>query len=403
VTPLHRYTVTPLHRYTVTLSKLLKPLILLSLLLLIISCQKSEEVRSSEKDQFQVMYPEIEKIIGIFGSSNGKGIETRSHDIKIKETSEKKDDKANAAIYFVNYLADSKEKFAILSGDKRELPVLASGDGFQDFYSIPDGPKQWVDERFNNIIDLRKNNKSMDPEVAKIWADYDGLPSNVITEPGDPGCNTFYINQAGPLTSTAWAQECYSFDYFAPIIPGYCGNQFCTVDKAYLGCVAVALGQIMKYNNFGHFTGGTTYNWSGMDNTVGSTSSTGNSKLMGDIFTWLNPSYDCYGTGSNNNAANYTLNQFGYNSSSIVNLSLTTVKSQITNNHVVYCSGFPSSGAGHAWVIDGYKEIVYPCFTYVYYQCNWGWHGDYNGLYTDGFKPQSTSYNNSRKLIINVY
>ena len=170
-----------------------------------------------------------------------------------------------------------------------------------------------------------------------------------------------------------------------------------------LGCVTIAVGQIMKYYNYP-----TSFNWADMPNEEPNT----NSQTTTSNF--LKKIHDDLGVNDNAGAtigdAERVLKSYGYSVKQI-NHSYGVYK-----NFPTYCRGTDTSKkAGHAWVCDGKANIYsgmayelyildcayYPEFyfykidevldqtSYSLYHINWGWaaKSDNNGtkLYYDGF------------------
>lgn len=168
------------------------------------------------------------------------------------------------------------------------------------------------------------------------------------------------------------------------------------------GCGPTAIAQIMAYyrhpsSHSDDTFGLVTYDWDLMrsnyrtdfpGNSDDTTATDAISKLMyqiGDAAdawphdgkTWTSP-----------NKIIEALNEFGYSSSNVVDISYTIIKSQIDANKPVYVIGNKPGGDGHAWVIDGYEfeerivKYYYaePPFslyrtsigTIKYFHCNWG-------------------------------
>lgn len=53
------------------------------------------------------------------------------------------------------------------------------------------------------------------------------------------------------------------------------------------------------------------------------------------------------------------------------------IKNELLNGRPVYCSGHPEEGSGHAFIIDGFRELN----NLSYFHVNWGWNGSSNGYF----------------------
>lgn len=226
--------------------------------------------------------------------------------------------------------------------------------------------------------------------------------------------------QVGPFLPTTWGQgERYNDELTSLQCENYLNGRPPT------GCVATAMAQIMRY-----WQHPSTYNWSIMPSYANKymSSTTGTleiAKLMKDIGTSVNMTYDCNqgSTSSLPYARSAFVNTFSYSSSaSIINYDSSTIESyfipQINMNIPILMSGVDATlGVGHAWVCDGYKRnvttlihnpgTVYEYQTYAisgfYLSLNWGWNGGSNGwfLYTN-FSPSNYNFNSGQQCIISI-
>ena len=197
----------------------------------------------------------------------------------------------------------------------------------------------------------------------------------------------------GPLLHTQWEQSGQgsggglSFNYFVP-------------NMMDLGCVTVAVGQIMRF-----FEYPVRYNWAVMPN---NTSNIELSSFLAALRTDLCVNNSGATTASN---ARDTFRHYGYNAS-LENHSAENVCSSLNRNRPVFMSGTDDeNNVGHSWVCDGYystqcyyeyklyiprvingrlydfiewgSESVYDYFSPVFYHMNWGWGGDHDGYYME--------------------
>ena len=215
-----------------------------------------------------------------------------------------------------------------------------------------------------------------------------------------------------------------------------------------VGCVAVAMGQIMKYYEYP-----IAYDWDAMAD-LWPTSVT--ASFLSEIGGSVHMEYGADGSGAYiEDAVDAFRNIYGYSlaarGSGIASFS---ARKELKKYHPVYMQGFgyqytASTGqrqyAGHAWVCDGYRrdesgieyavyilqgndpnseptEITY-IYTYKeggdynivsYYHMNWGWGGANNGYFyeyvnnmealefTDSY-GNHYDFSNRRESIVNLY
>jgi len=165
---------------------------------------------------------------------------------------------------------------------------------------------------------------------------------------------------------TQWGQG-YGYNYYCPLVRpynyDYYWNKFYygTAVKAPVGCVAVAMGQVM-------YTYWQPYNWSFMSMFQGPTPNDLTSdvpnqtaRMLRDIGIAVNMEYDYYGSGipvsEPNRIVNAFKNTFGYSSGGEVILyDFERVYNSMYYGYPVILLGEGSNGA-HAWIADGYKNV----------------------------------------------
>lgn len=227
-----------------------------------------------------------------------------------------------------------------------------------------------------------------------------------------------------PLMLVTWNQD-WPYNGLCPEDAGGSNGH------VYVGCVATAMCQVMKYYNYPEtgegqkthsswWNGGygnitinfsqENYNWYAMPNDVnyfnedvakinfhagvavsmywgpdGSASSTANIEdALEDYYKY---DTDCQ-----------VVSKSGYTESNWISL----LKGQLDEGMPLVYSGSPSSGAGHAWNCDGYDDDEF--------HMNWGWSGYGNGYYTlDNLNSSATpggEENNmiyNQQAVINIY
>lgn len=295
------------------------------------------------------------------------------------------------AVDYYAFNINGDNGFVIISGDDRVKPVLAySTTGSFDPSNIADGFLFTLNSFRQEIQYVREHNIEASDDIVSEWKS--------IAETG-------YINKertsrevVGPLCQTIWDQN---FPY----------NSQCPEDAegsggyVYAGCVATAMGQVMKHWNYPeHGTGSYTYNPDGypqqtanfgeteyhfelMPNDLDSLSTEEDcfhvAQLLHHCGIAINMQYSGHGSGAYSDDVPYALRSyFGYTCDDFEiqgfwgwNLYTNEEWAQMLKNGgldegmPLYYSGQDDSGAGgHAFVCDGYDENDY-------FHFNWGWNG----------------------------
>lgn len=386
--------------------------------------------------------------------------------------------------YAVNFA--NNQGFVLVSATRNNLPVLAYSDegNFDIYTSNKSGVSAWRDEQasMSDAIaempdsiqkyyrsswlpyDLKQKAlpltrgaddimKMVEDSIAKwhregytvyrfsdIWDTeiYDELPSDVTYEAliGRDSVDPMFFNNSGdfvfilqgnyrnetnvaPLLKTKWAQD---------------GGYAQEIDNNYpVGCVAVAMGQIMKFWEYP-----IAYNWDQMADTYATPTT---ASFLAGVGGSVHTDYSADGSSSNiNEALNAFKTVYGYTEAVILDrFDEHSAFQNIEKGYPVYMRGEgkcynASTGktetVGHAWVGDGVEHWengeIYKVFiledTYTanteptelsqiykkvtnssrhyYFHMNWGWGGQNDGYY---FSPQikdayGNSYNFSSKM-----
>ena len=222
-----------------------------------------------------------------------------------------------------------------------------------------------------------------------------------------------------PLLTTKWGQsksnddECdASYNYYAPT------SQGCDCGRCAAGCVAVAIGQIMKYWNYPVyrvFNMDKQFDWCNMPDELFSSSPhyekerDAVARLLKACGNQSGMNYCNSGCSSSaiDMNAHSAITGFGYSSDADLqrrffwsdNVWKGRVKNNLNNSQPVYYSG--SSGifsGGHAFVCDGYNSDDE-------FHFNWGWNGKYhNNWFTlNDLTPYNHNYNSGQQAIFYIY
>lgn len=300
--------------------------------------------------------------------------------------------------------------------EEKIIPERVMTRAYDDFYAMQDvWFQKWYDEQCETYYLNRKPDDLPDEIYERFcttateldpWEDTEYNCMNfvaVVTE------KTYDLSRRqGPFVYANWAQ---GSPYNSDVSGGYP-----------LGCVTVAVGQLMRYYEHPGYFG-----WSDMPYSGGS------STTLSAFLAELRKKLDVTNDGSSNiNKAKSVLESYGYNCNKGTH-SADAVYAALQKNMPVYTRGEDKDGNGHAWVIDGsnavttyteYKlyilnDCAYPQFEYievdswrnyhvqnVFFHMNWGWGGRYNGWFLDsriGFNSQDgekINYYRDRKDLI---
>lgn len=311
--------------------------------------------------------------------------------------------------HFYIFNAGPDNGFVIISAFDEVRPVL----GFSDAGNLPGTvgllPPGFTGlmENFADQIDYAIENEiQADAATTKMWQELRSKPVNQDSQ-----------RAVSPLISTLWNQTCYynelcPADAGAP--SGYCGH-------VPVGCVAVAMGQVMKFWNspatgigthsytcspYGVLSAdfeNTTYNWSGMPNQLGS-SDLDVATLLFHCGVSVNMQYAATSSGSLTSAGKDALiNFFGYSANALylTKSSYSDVtwegmlRADLDAGRPLIYAGTGIYG-GHAWVCDGYNGTNY-------FHFNWGWGGYANGyFYLTNLNPAGYDFTSSQVAILGI-
>lgn len=188
-------------------------------------------------------------------------------------------DKVTPAAYVVNYT--NNDGYLIVAADKNSRTILAyiEHGSFTDTLNVPEGLKEWTQDAVLEINYIRTNNLLATTAIQKEWTLYSGGTVTYLTQPPyNPAenCDYYYVNTFGPYLQSHWDQGCGFNQLFPNMSCGQCGH-------TYVGCVAIAMGQIMYYHRWP-----LNYDWSLMENDNGTYSA---SRMLIDVAASVNMHY----------------------------------------------------------------------------------------------------------------
>ena len=296
----------------------------------------------------------------------------------------------NAVDYYA-FNVSNGNGFVIVAGDDRVKPILAySTSGTFDPSDIADGFEFTLNTFSHEIQYIREHNIAATDDITAEWAS--------VAETG-------YINKerksrevVGPLCPTIWNQN-WPYNSQCPEDEEGSGG------RVYAGCVATAMGQVMKfwnwpaqgtgsysYNPEGYPTqtanfGETEYHFELMPNSLDSLSTEEDYFYIAQFLHHCGISVDMQYSGHGSGAYSFSVpialrTYFNYTADDDVTLSFWgfnfyTIEQWIQmlkdggldEGMPLYYSGSDDNGAGgHAFVCDGYDENDY-------FHFNWGWSG----------------------------
>lgn len=290
--------------------------------------------------------------------------------------------------------------YVLVAGDDASYPVIGYNTSHAwGEYTIPiqlqDMLQNWQDQ----LRDIVARQLPASEEIIQRWSHYD-VPQAQFSPEGNYRAVT-------PLIQSTWGQEGYY-------------NDLCPANTP-VGCVATAMCQIMKYwsfptigngsHSYNHPTygtlsanfGGTTYNWAGMPNQVGS-SNISVATVCFHAGVAVNMDYNPTGSGAYSYMVPTALeNYFKYQSTAELKYKSnysdanwhTLMQGELNNARPIYYAG-SGSGGGHAFILDGWQNTNH-------YHFNWGWDGYYNGYYyLTALNPGGNNFTNSQEAVIGI-
>lgn len=301
----------------------------------------------------------------------------------------------------------------IISGDDQISPIIAYNDkGSFEADKMNPTVAYWLSEVSRKISSVRnmtiKNNSK-----AIEW------------ENAGNGNFIFSDKSVKPLINSTWDQSQY-YNQYCPVVSGAMAGYD---KKAPAGCVAIAVGQIMKYFNYppkgignnSYYLNGigqlsanfdtSVYNWTDMPDSLENYNSM-EAKFIYDCGIAVNMDYGATGSSADfSSVIPAMVNNFGFldsmelltrPSDSIGNeLWLARIKYELENNRPVLYSG-ENNYDGHAFICDGYDNS-YPTEFHI----NWGWSGVDDGYFAIGALdpvPSNNDYHfdQNNQIITNI-
>ena len=316
----------------------------------------------------------------------------------------------------VMYAVSQDSMWVLVAADERVTPILAYSDAnagtFPEENDMPDGMialLEWYEQQIQFLRDSTNLTTSH-----KGWKRYQIIPDSLVLEAvvspllyRDGKENIW--NQSGLNGGGATADKCY--------------NKFCPLyhdgRKTIVGCVAVAMGQLMWYWQWPEIavveddnenTLIREYNWDYMPAELRDTTPVEHvdmvANLLHDVGVSVNMNYGPSGEGgssaSPSRIPNALKETFSYNSDELVYrddyaaLWLSKLKRNLNNGYPILYGGRSSRG-GHRFIVDGYNSDDA-------FHINYGWGGSQNGYYIlETIVDQPFEFYSSQSAVLNVY
>lgn len=275
-------------------------------------------------------------------------------------------------------------------------------------------------------LDSENRHKTMKKAVTTILALFifiSGASAQLIP----PGAE--YKSSVQPLLKTTWSQSA-PYNQYCPTKTNSSGEQ----ENCPVGCVALAIGQIMKYHNYPETGKGsksyqplgvgavisadfenTQYKWSLMKNSYtrfGSTKFYTDEEAdavatmlfhagvsVGTIYALSGSSAFAYG-----NIPRDLVENFRYSEDSIRYVSradytkeewMNLIYNELSMGRPVFYAGNSPTFGGHAFVIDGYDATGRV-------HINWGWRGSDDGYYDIDLTEGENNYSKNQSMVIGI-
>jgi len=306
-----------------------------------------------------------------------------------------------------------KGGWVIVAGDDVAYPVI--GYALQGSVSEADMPvafRAWMEEVEKEIRAATRKNQSsfiVDRVAATNSSAWDMLTRSIDR---DRPVKTMSIS---PLLRTTWSQ----WRYYNTQCPYDATSDF--DNHALVGCVATAMGQVMKYHNwpvtgvgsqsYYHPTYGTLsadfgtthYDWDSMPSGSVTAYNPAVSTLLYHAGVSVEMDYGPDGSGAYTSAVAIALKtNFRYKNSATYEhrSSYTTssweekIRNELNARRPLVYRG--SGTGGHAFVCDGYNGTDY-------FHFNWGWNGWYDGyFYLSSLTPDGYNFSNYQGAIFGI-
>ncbi len=303
-------------------------------------------------------------------------------------------------LYVFNFT--NSKGFIIVSADDRIFPILGYSfeNSFGNESTQPDAMKEWLENTNRQIAFILDKKLNPEQKTKEAWKNQGNISFK----------NTKNTSDVSPLIKTRWNQGKY-YNSLCPVGTG--GDD----GHVWVGCVAVAMAQVMKYWNYPSYGSGqhsyncspygiqsadfasTYYDWASMPNSLNSPNNAVATFLYHSGVS-VNMGYAPGGSGAYMGSVVYALKKYFDYSKDIQILYKSTYTNQewdsIIRHELDLSQPVAMAGGNHAFVIDGYQGSDY-------FHVNWGWGGSYDGyFYFSALNPGSSNFTSGQQAIVNV-
>ncbi len=296
--------------------------------------------------------------------------------------------------------------FVFISADAIAYPVVGYGFGDAPVWErAHSSVKAWQDKNLDIIADGRRWGVKPHRDVAAAWA-------LLLRGEYDTGAKG-----SSPLLPSIWNQD-WPYNASSP------QDDFGPGGRAYAGCVAVSMVQVMyyfrypesgtgshgyhhhkygyQYANFGN----AIYDYNSMVDDLDNRKNDQVATLMYDAAVAVNMNFSPNGSGASMNAVTPAMvNYFNFDNSAQRrnknDYTLTQWKNmiiqEIDQKRPLIYAGYPQNfAAGHAFNLDGYQGTDH-------FHFNWGWGGSYDGYYyISSLTPGNSEFTYGQTAIFNL-
>ena len=450
--------------------------IIMVLIFTIMSCSKDMNVSSADivtlidnelyvsRADTVIKSADAVKVANLF-SYNGTEATKGNFSKSVKSVNEFKDSESELGVYVVNYEGGG---WVLVSSTKKHYPILAYSDKGIFCTDTLNGVSLYLNSYKREINRKHKLPVSDVKSEMEAWKVYEekNMPGYYMTKDSDPitsligesviqwsneGYDVYPItedeidglpaNVLAEFKALAAAAEDYGEEYHNTSFilknseanqPNYNNYKLTTEwgqggeyndhvpEDNLLGCVTVAIGQIMWYHKHHSLLRNMIYPTSSQMDTI--------SYMLSEIRANVATDPSSYEGGSNIYRAKLYFEEEGYGLQLEENHTYANIPSTLRNYGPVFMRGGVASdpSLGHAWVCDGFTQYssyrmyklmtisIFSGLDYVesasygpvqstnvnYYHMNWGYDGNNNGWYTQGASMMGYDYD--RMNLINI-
>lgn len=311
------------------------------------------------------------------------------------------------SIYVINFQGGG---FVLVAADKRQAPVLAYSDTDHfDAQAVastqaPEGVRGFMLHARAQTHDIRLGATAPVSNAQVFDRFTDQLSGSATTAGGPTGdfqvdpdnCTGSYAHTYELNFPMQWAQGCGWNAAVPTANGGPCGH-------AVAGCVAVAVGQVMKYYRV---PGGIP--WASMSDVAPTFAA---SQVLSNAGALVGMDYGADASGADLEDVPSLFRFYHYSTSVRYTEDFyEQIVLELQAGRPVIMKGSPDCDflgfqtcSGHAWVVTGVYDS-YNCSTGTggrHYKMNWGWNGDFNGWYIS-LDPAGRNYNYHQGVVLGI-